>query len=92
MTTKAETPTPAKRIRYNAATGDAVIRAYNRASLNMSADDGLLSTSVSAGYIVGPRDSDGDRTGYQVFVKVCRYSEALLKSQPETGGLLCEVK
>jgi hypothetical protein len=32
----------------------------------------------------------GNRTGAVVFVKVCRFSEKLLKDEPATGGLLME--
>ena len=70
----------------------AVIRAYSKATKRLLADKELTATSESAGFIIRDGQKRGERTGIQVFVKVCRYSDRLLREQPMTGGLLCEVR
>lgn len=70
------------------ATGDAVLKAYDRAVKNIDRDEDMSSCAVSAGFIFPGGQPRGKREGYQVFVKVCRFSEELLKREPETGGML----
>jgi hypothetical protein len=74
------------------ATGNAVIRAYSKAAKRLLADSGLTATSESAGFIIPDGQKCREKTGIQVFVKVCRYSDRLLREQPMTGGLLCEIR
>lgn len=71
--------------KYTIATGNAVLRAYNRA-VKVAFDDGLLATSQSAGFIMPKGWQKGE--GYQVFVRVVRFSEKHLKDDMMTGGLL----
>jgi hypothetical protein len=75
----------------NTATGNAVLKAYDKSAKRLAKDDVITSAMTSAGFIIPNGQKRGKRTGYQVFVKVCRYSEELLKRKPITGGLLCEV-
>lgn len=74
------------------ATGNNVRRAYNRAVKAMeNAVVNSIAHEESAGFIVPAKKNqatEGDTTGYQVFVRICRYSENLLKSDPLSGGLL----
>mgnify|MGYP001603937378 CR=1 FL=1 len=75
------------------ATGDTVLRAFNRASRKMVDKNGLVrenlvATETSAGFVFPPGQKCGHREGLQVFVKIARYSDDLLCEQPETGGLL----
>lgn len=65
------------------ATGNSVLRAYNKAVKKMQGEN-LLASAQSAGFII----PDGQKDGYQVFVKVYKFSRALLKRKPLTGGLL----
>lgn len=63
---------------------------YCRKRFNADKALGLFALDRSAGFILPPRFLVGkcDRTGYQVFVRVARYDEKLLKLVPRTGGLL----
>jgi hypothetical protein len=72
------------------ATGNALLRAYSKAAQNLQRDEAMTASATSAGFIIPNGQKRGQRTGFQVFVKVCRYSEELLKRKPDTGGLLCE--
>ena len=72
------------------ATGNELIWAYSKAVKRITKDEAMTSSETSAGFIIPNGQKRGQRTGFQVFVKVCRYSEALLKRKPVTGGLLCE--
>lgn len=65
------------------ATGNSVLRAYNKAVKKMQTEP-FLATAQSAGFII----PDGQQDGYQVFVKVYKFSRRLLKKCPGTGGLL----
>jgi len=67
------------------ATGNAVLRAYNRAA-KVVASEKLLATRQSAGFIMPATMPNGE--GYQVFVQLVRFSEAKLKKTPISGGLL----
>jgi hypothetical protein len=72
------------------ATGSALLRAYSKAVKNLQRDEEMLASATSAGFIIPNGQKRGHRAGFQVFVKVCRYGEELLKRKPITGGLLCE--
>ena len=72
------------------ATGNNVHRAYSLAVRDLLKDKRLVATSKSAGFIIPDGQKRGHRTGIQVFVKVCRYSDELLAAQPLSGGLFCE--
>jgi hypothetical protein len=65
--------------------GDKLVRAGNRAFLRLFHDGKMTAASDSAGFIytIGGKK-------YQVFVKVCEFSDELLASDPNSGGLLCE--
>lgn len=64
--------------------------ACNLAAEAIQKDSCMLSSARSAGFIIPRGQKRGKRRGYQVFVRVVRFDEALLKSKPSTGGLLCE--
>ncbi len=51
----------------------------------------IVATEVDAGTII-TSGKPGHRVGYQVFVKVARYSDELLASDPDSGGLLEEAR
>ena len=70
------------------ATGNAVIRAFSKAAKNINKEATMTSSSASAGFIIPNGQKRGQRRGYQVFVKIIRYSDELLKKKPMTGGLL----
>ena len=75
-------------------TGDDVLYAYGRVLKSFIGRDGLpkdtkvVASETSAGFILYPGGKRGKREGLQVYVRVAKYSEALLKQKPETGGLL----
>lgn len=73
-------------MKYTTATGNAVLRAYNRAARDVANDSTLWSSEHSAGFIMPKGFSKGE--GFQVFVKVVAFSEAKLKRKPMSGGLL----
>lgn len=71
------------------ATGTQVLRAYSKAVKKMEGEMTMSATEVSAGFIEVPNPPrKRGMKKYQVFVKVCRYSEDLFKRRPQTGGLL----
>lgn len=74
------------------ATGDRVLRAYDRAVARIMSDDDMTACDVSAGFVIPNGQKRGHETGLQVFVSVCRYSDDLRKADPETGGLLRNAK
>ena len=67
-----------------------ILKAYARATKRMDGAPYLSATQTSAGFVFPQGQKRGHRKGYQVFVKVCRYSDELLASKPDTGGLSCE--
>lgn len=69
-------------------TTESLIKAYNSAIRGMDRDAGMTAKSVSAGFAIPAGQKRGKRRGYQVFVKVARFDEELLKSDPVTGGLI----
>ena len=60
-------------------------RAYEAATetafRKLIADPKMLATEVSIGFTGKPKDE------VQVFIRVCRFSQKLLKEKPYTGGL-----
>lgn len=74
------------------ATGNALLRAYSKAAKNLTSDEAMSASAVSAGFIIPNGQKRGKRKGFQVFVKVCRYNEELLEKKPMSGGLTCEDK
>jgi hypothetical protein len=70
------------------ATGNAVLRAYNRAVKEIQSKSCISGSHTSAGFIIPVGQKRGERKGIQVFVEVARWSEKLMKERPETGGLL----
>jgi len=74
------------------ATGNQLLRAYSKSAQRIQGDKWLTAASTSAGFIIPEGQKLGDRNGYQVFVRICNYSDKLLKKYPDTGGLLSEYK
>lgn len=70
------------------ATKESVSRAFAKSLKRILKEDNLIATSADAGFVIPKGQKRGQRNGYQVFVKVARYSDQLLKSKPLTGGLL----
>ena len=64
----------------NAALGVALKRALK------SVREGSFSADASAGFILEP-GKKGEREGVQIFVRAVMFSEKLLATKPETGGL-----
>jgi len=70
------------------ATGNNLLKAYSKSVKRLEKDAALTATATDAGFIIPDGQKRGQRTGFQVFVKVHRYDEALLKKKPATGGLI----
>lgn len=73
------------------ATGNALLRAYSKAAKNLQQDGMMAATTVSAGFIIPDGQKRGEREGYQVFVRVIRWSQAMKRLKPESGGLLSDL-
>ena len=74
-------------------TGTQVLRAYTRAVKVLELDEAMTASEQSAGFILPPVQRRGCKKGYQVFVKVYRYSDELLARDELSGGLLaCATK
>lgn len=74
-------------MKYETATGNSLLRAYNRAARKMAGSNGrLIATEESAGFIM-PKDYDKGE-GWQIFVRCVRFSESKLRKDPNSGGLL----
>jgi PAS domain-containing protein len=76
-------------IKYKEVTEVTLRRAFKRALREMKAQKAALASESDAGFVIDRRNGRpaGETTGFQVFVRVCRYDEGLLVSMPETGGL-----
>lgn len=76
-------------IKYKEVTEVTLRRAFKRALREMKAQRAALASESDAGFVIDRRDGRpaGETTGFQVFVRVCRYDEGLLADMPETGGL-----
>lgn len=75
-------------MKYKIATGNALLRAYSAAAERVARDRRLKTASTSAGFIIPDGQPCGPKSGFQVFVKIIRYDERLLKKKPLSGGLL----
>lgn len=75
-------------MKFTPATGAAVHRAYSKSAKRIMNEPKTKSAETSAGFIIPDGQPKGPKKGYQVFVKVARFSEALLNSRPGTGGLI----
>ncbi len=73
------------------ATKESVNRAFAKSLKRIMKDDALVSTQTDAGFVIPKGQKRGEKEGYQVFVRVIRYSDNLLKLKPLTGGLLSEL-
>lgn len=73
-------------LRLEAATGNSVLRAYNRAAKRIK-EDGIRGASTSAGFIVPKRKRGEPLRGWQVFVSIEAWSQVALEEVPESGGL-----
>ena len=72
------------------ATGNQVLKAYSAAVKRFEQDPDIVAAEVSAGFIIPKGQKKGTRSGFQVFVKVYRYSEEVLADHPLSGGLLAK--
>lgn len=72
------------------ATGNSLLRAYNRSAKRIK-DADLTSAATSAGFIIPDGQKRGQREGFQVFVKLIRYSDKKLKKNFESGGLAVKI-
>lgn len=70
----------------NGVSNDALIRAMNSSIVRVRKDAAVRAAETSAGFLI----EDGE--GVQIFVKACRFSAALLKAKPDTGGLYVNVR
>ncbi len=73
-------------------TEDSILAALKKAGAKMRKDPAITSTEQTAGFILPDGQTPGQCEGVQVFVKVYRYSQPLLKAEPLTGGLLANAK
>ena len=67
---------------------DTIRIAWTKAIRKLCKDPQLLAAELDAGFIIPTGQKRGRRRGYQVFVRVCRWSEEMLRDQHITGGLL----
>lgn len=73
------------------ATGDSVVRACSKTFKRIE-KEGLTAASTSAGFFFPEgKQKKGFREGYQVFVKIIKYSDVRLANHPQSGGLHCEL-
>ena len=77
-------------IKYKEVTETTLRRAFKRALREMKAQKAALASESDAGFVIDRRNGRpaGKTTGFQVFVRVCKYDEGLLVGMPETGGLV----
>ena len=77
-------------IKYREVTETTLRRAFKRALKEMKAQEAALASESDAGFVIVKRNDRpaGETTGFQVFVRVCKYDEGLLVGMPETGGLV----
>lgn len=80
--------TKAKFLTLTTATGDRVLRAYAKAAKGIDkTSEGMIVRTVSAGYLIPNGQKKGLREGWQVFVRLERYSDARFMEDPISGGL-----
>lgn len=67
--------------------------AYKKALNRLARDKRMTATEISCGrdvlVIPGKKQAKTTWEEVQVFMKICRFDEKLLKEKPMTGGLLC---
>lgn len=74
-------------MKHPTATGNSLLRAYNKAAKAVAKDPNLRATVHDAGFIIPVSIRGEFAEGYQVFVKLVKYSEGRLNENPLTGGL-----
>lgn len=79
-------------MKHREANMDRLRAAWNHATKRLTEDTAITAAESDAGFVIPINQPRGPKLGYQVFVRVCRYSEALLQQEPVTGGLLCHKK
>ena len=62
-------------------------KAYAKGLKKLVKDKKMTATEISCGFDTFPT---GEKI--QIFLKICHYSDQLLATNPETGGLLCNRK
>lgn len=67
------------------ATMKSIRRAWDKAAGKFGKTSSINGTSVSAGFVLTQEKKP--RKGFQVFVRMVRYDEALLQRNPDSGGL-----
>ncbi len=70
------------------ASGKTVCDALERALKGFKGDPNVIAVARDAGFLIPKGQPRGKRQGYQIFIKVIRFDEALLKKDKLTGGLL----
>lgn len=77
-------------IKYKEVTEVTLRRAFKRALKEIKSQEAALASESDAGFVIVKRNDRpaGETTGFQVFVRVCKYDEGLLVSMPETGGIV----
>lgn len=72
-------------MKYPPVTSKSIAKGMRKALLALSKDKTLLAHQTSIGFIM---DKEKKGSGLQVFVKLSKYDEALLKKDHISGGLL----
>ena len=90
-TTRPSKPGPTATRKPGELPAGAITKAAQRALGRIKSDPKMTSSASSAGFIIPAGQKAGRLKGYQVFVKVCRYSDEKLKEDKMSGGLFCEV-
>lgn len=79
-------------MKYPPVTSKSIAKGMRKALLELSKDKTLLAHQTSVGFIMetykGPPRAGFVPRGVQVFIKVSKYDEALLKRDHISGGLL----
>jgi hypothetical protein len=77
--------------KYRQATGETLRRAWNKCAKVMAEEEGtIVATEQDAGFVMPKGWPKGE--GYQVCVKMYRFSQASLDNDVYSGGLLVNVK
>jgi hypothetical protein len=77
-----------KYMRLKETNTDLVLKAAMQSIRRCKADNSLLSASSDAGFIIPNGQKKGHRKGWQVFVTLRTFDEALLMQCPQSGGLI----
>jgi hypothetical protein len=74
------------------ATPSSILKAATKAARRLNKEPNTyVACAESAGFVFAPGQKRGQKEGYQITVKVERYSDAFLKSHPLSGGLLNQI-